>query len=104
MAKGGKGKGKGSKVEICAVGDKDCLRPEGTVVWVFCDACDGWFHCVCVNVDGKKATDEDFIFICKCCKPRKEKVRILKMPCKMVGFHHVYKLPKKFGLTGLFSV
>ena len=94
MAKGGKGKGKGSKVEICAVGDKDCLRPEGTVVWVFCDACDGWFHCVCVNVDGKKATDEDFIFICKCCKPRKEKVRILTMPCKMVGFHHVYELAK----------
>ena len=73
MAKGGKAKSK-SKTQICAVGDKDCLKPDGTVVWVFCEACQGWFHCVCVNVDSKKASDDDFIFVCKCCKPQKEKV------------------------------
>merc|ERR1712008_550547 len=51
---GGKAKDKGSK-GCCAIGEKDCLRPKGTVVWVFCEACEGWYHCPCVNVDSKKA-------------------------------------------------
>ena len=72
---GGKAKDKGSKA-CCAIGEKDCLRPKGTVVWVFCEACEGWYHCPCVNVDSKKATDEDFIFVCKLCKPQKEKVSL----------------------------
>ena len=71
MAKGGKAKG---KFACCAIGEKDCQRPTGTVTWVFCEACEGWYHCVCVNVDSKKASDEDFIYICKFCKPQKEKV------------------------------
>ena len=69
-------KGKG-RIQLCAVGEKSCDKPDGTVVWVFCDACEGWFHCPCVNVDSKKATDEDFIFVCKGCKPQKEKVTYL---------------------------
>lgn len=69
---GGKSKGKSSR-SLCAAGEKGCLNPDGTVVWVFCEACESWYHCICANVDEKKATDEDFIFICKVCKPVKEK-------------------------------
>lgn len=73
MAKGGKSKSKGSRTQLCASGEKGCVKPDGTVVWVFCEACQQWYHCPCANVDSKKATDEDFIFVCKSCKPQKEK-------------------------------
>jgi len=73
MARGGKAKGKSSKTQLCASGEKGCVKPNGTVVWVFCEACEKWYHCPCANVDSKKATDDDFIFVCKSCKPQKEK-------------------------------
>jgi elongation factor P hydroxylase len=75
MVRGGKGKAKSSKTTLCAAGEKGCVKPDGTVTWVFCEACTQWYHCPCANIDGKKANDEDFIFHCKSCKPAKEKVR-----------------------------
>ena len=69
MARGG-----GKKYQYCALGEKGCLKPTGTVTWVFCESSEQWFHCICVGVDSKKANDEDFIFICPELKPLKEKV------------------------------
>ena len=69
MARGG-----GKKYQYCALGEKGCLKPTGTVTWVFCESSEQWFHCPCVNVDSKKANDDDFIFICPSLKPQKEKV------------------------------
>jgi len=68
MARGG-----GKKYQYCALGEKGCLKPTGTVTWVFCESSEQWFHCICVGVDSKKANDEDFIFICPELKPLKEK-------------------------------
>lgn len=74
MARGGRGKGGGkSKTVLCASGEDGCVKPDGTVTWVFCEACTQWYHCPCASVDAKKAEDDDFIFICKGCKPQKEK-------------------------------
>ncbi len=70
-----KGKGKAKKSD-CAIAPELCLYPKGTVTWVYCESCSGWYHCPCVKVDPKKANDEDFIFICDVCKPAKEKVRL----------------------------
>jgi hypothetical protein len=86
MARGGKAKGKSSKTQLCASGEKGCVKPNGTVVWVFCEACEKWYHCPCANVDSKKATDDDFIFVCKSCKPQKEKVKITRD--FVVGLRH----------------
>ena len=71
MARGGK------KTQLCALGEKGCLKPTGTVTWVFCESSEQWFHCPCVNVDSKKANDDDFIFICPALKPQKEKVNLI---------------------------
>lgn len=64
---------KGKKTQLCAQGETGCKKPSGTVTWVFCESCEQWYHCPCVSVDSKKANDDDFIFICKSCKPQKEK-------------------------------
>ena len=90
MARGkGKGSGKAASdkdkekdsknkkdVDACAVGPKKCERPDDKRVdWVYCEGCSSWFHCPCVKVDGKRASDSDFIFHCEPCKPIKIKVR-----------------------------
>ena len=54
---------------LCASGPKGCLNPEGLeIVWVFCETCEKWYHCQCVNVDKEKASDEKFEFQCKGCE------------------------------------
>ena len=54
---------------LCASGPKGCLNPEGLeIVWVFCETCEKWYHCQCVNVDTEKASDEKFEFQCKGCE------------------------------------
>ena len=54
---------------LCASGPKGCLNPEGLeIVWVFCESCEKWYHCQCVNVDKEKASDEKFEFQCKGCE------------------------------------
>ena len=87
MARGkGKGSGKAAsekdkdkKVDACAVGPVRCERPDDKRVdWVYCEGCSSWFHCPCVKVDGKRASEPDFIFHCEPCKPIKIKVNKLK--------------------------
>ena len=74
-----KEKDKDEKVDACAVGPKKCERPDDKRVdWVYCEGCPGgrgWFHCPCVKVDGKRASEPDFIFHCEACKPLKIKVK-----------------------------
>lgn len=54
--------------EPCDSGE-DCKNPVGIIDWVSCDACDKWYHCQCVNVQAKLASDENFVFICQKCQP-----------------------------------
>ena len=61
--------------QFCAVGPNSCciVGVQNTVVWVFCESCNQWFHCPCIGLSGQKAQEEDFIFLCKKCQPRKER-------------------------------
>ena len=80
-----KEKDKDKKDDTCAiflVDPKKCLDLSNKRVdWVYCEGCsysDGWFHCPCVKVDGKKAAEPDFIFHCEICKPIRIKVCQIK--------------------------
>ena len=73
---GSMARGKGTKASArCDIDPSKCLEPTGkNIGWVFCEACSGWFHCKCVQVDAKRASDDDFIFHCQECQPIKKKV------------------------------
>ena len=64
-----KEKDKDKKGDLCAIDPKKCLRPDDKRVdWVYCEGCSSWFHCPCVKVNGKRASEADFIFHCEICK------------------------------------
>ena len=66
---------KGKVSSFCDIDREKCLEPTGkNIGWVFCEACSGWFHCKCVKVDAKRASEDDFIFHCEVCQPIKKKV------------------------------
>merc|ERR1712061_521639 len=66
-----KEKDKDKKVDACAC-PKKCVKDR--VDCVYCEGCSSWFHCPCVKVDRKRASDPDFIFHCEfTCKPLKIK-------------------------------
>ena len=71
-----RGKGKAKASSFCDIDRKKCLQPTGKEIsWVQCtQPCEKWFHCKCVQVDAKRASDDDFIFQCEDCKPTKIKV------------------------------
>ena len=70
-----KEKDKDKKGDLCAIDPKKCLRPDDKRVdWVYCEGCSSWFHCPCVKVNGKRASEADFIFHCEICTPQKIKV------------------------------
>ena len=59
-----------TKVSFCAIGINDCILEtisEEIVDWVFCESCEKWFHCPCVNVDSNLAKHEDYEFLCNPC-------------------------------------
>jgi len=57
---------KGTGEDECAVDRGMCLKPSGSSIkWVCCDACERWFHLVCVGLTSVKKKEE---FKCTTCK------------------------------------
>ncbi len=46
------------------------------VDWVQCDGCELWFHLYCIGLKPEQVS-EDEDFLCKNCKPNRNKVRIV---------------------------
>jgi len=56
----------GGGEDECAVDSGNCLKPSGSSIkWVCCDACERWFHLVCVGLTSVKKKEE---FKCARCK------------------------------------
>ncbi|CAF1364311.1 unnamed protein product [Adineta steineri] len=56
----------GGGEDECAVDNGACLKPSGSSIkWVCCDACERWFHLVCVGLTSVKKKEE---FKCTRCK------------------------------------
>ncbi|CAF3754583.1 unnamed protein product [Rotaria sordida] len=56
----------GGVEDECAVDGGTCLKPSGSSIkWVCCDACERWFHLVCVGLTSVKKKEE---FKCARCK------------------------------------
>ncbi|CAF2865409.1 unnamed protein product [Rotaria sp. Silwood2] len=56
----------GGVEDECAVDGGACLKPSGSSIkWVCCDACERWFHLVCVGLTSVKKKEE---FKCARCK------------------------------------
>ncbi|CAM4747121.1 unnamed protein product [Rotaria magnacalcarata] len=61
-----KGSAIGGIEDECAVDNGACLKPSGSSIkWVCCDACERWFHLVCVGLTSVKKKEE---FKCNQCK------------------------------------
>ncbi|KAK7080654.1 Lysine-specific demethylase 5A [Halocaridina rubra] len=55
--------------EACAAAK--CMHPTGqNVDWVQCDACEGWFHYMCVGLTSDDVIEEEE-YICKRCYPKR---------------------------------
>lgn len=58
--------------EDCSANPK-CLRPVGKEVhWVQCDGCELWFHLHCIGLKPEQVS-EDEDFICRSCKPNRQR-------------------------------
>jgi len=66
--------GAGGTEDECAMDDGQCLKPSGSSIkWVCCDACERWFHLVCVGLTSVKKKEE---FKCQRCKQTSTSVPI----------------------------
>ena len=56
--------------EPCDAVRPKCRRPTGTVTWIGCDTCQGWFHYVCVGMTKARVPEKNYE--CRVCREARE--------------------------------